>query len=107
MRRAAMANMRPSWPPPTMPTVCPGRMTAVLMGCVLRTRLGEAQHALDVLGLRFEHRQMPALGDEREFGVRHVFAIRLAVRRRHEAVVFAPDEQHRTFDAVQPRGEPK
>jgi hypothetical protein len=29
MRRAAMANMRPSWPPPRMPMVLPGGVVTV------------------------------------------------------------------------------
>ncbi len=35
--------------------------------------------------------------------LRQVLAIRFAVAGRHELVIGSPDEQHRTFDPVQPR----
>ena len=61
--------------------------------------------ALDVLVLHFEHRQVAAIGEQRHFGVRQAFAIRFAIRGRHEPVLVAPEEQGGAFNAVQPGGE--
>jgi hypothetical protein len=59
----------------------------------------------DELRLLLEHRHMPAFRDQLQLRLRQVLAVRLAIGRRHQAIVRPPQQQCRTLDAVQALGQ--
>jgi hypothetical protein len=53
----------------------------------------------------FKHWQMATIGNEFHLGVGNVFSVSLSVSRRHQAIVIAPEQQHRTANPMQPAGQ--